>query len=44
MNEDKKKSLGYILGQLIGVILTFCLAAIGVAMTVKLIIWIFCGI
>ena len=43
MNGDKRDPY-YILGQIIGYILMLCLASIGIALTVKLILWIFNGI
>lgn len=37
---DKNKNLGYYLGQALGIVLVGCLAAISIALTYKIIMWI----
>ena len=40
MGEKKNKNLGYYLGQAFGIVLVGCLAAISIAVTYKIILWI----
>ena len=40
MDEKKNKNLGYYLGQALGIVLVGCLAAISIALTYKIIMWI----
>lgn len=40
MDEKKNKNLGYYLGQALGIVLVGCLAAISIAITYKIILWI----
>ena len=38
--EENNKTLGYYLGQAFGLVLVGCLAAISIALTYKIILWI----
>ena len=38
--EENNKTLGYYLGQALGLVLVGCLAAISIALTYKIILWI----
>ena len=38
--EENNKTLGYYLGQAVGIVLVGCLAAISIALTYKIILWI----
>ena len=40
MDEKNYKNLGYYLGQAFGIVLVGCLAAISIALTYKIIMWI----
>ena len=40
MDEKKNKNLGYYLGQAFSIVLVGCLAAISIAVTYKIILWI----
>ena len=40
VKEENNKSLGYYLGQAFGLVLVGCLAAISIAITYKIILWI----
>ena len=40
MDEKKNKNFGYYLGQALGIVLVGCLAAISIAITYKIILWI----
>ena len=40
VKEENNKSLGYYLGQALGLVLVRCLAAISIALTYKIILWI----
>lgn len=40
MEENKNKKIGYMCGQLVGIVLTACICAIAVALTYKLVLWI----
>ena len=40
VKEENNKSLGYYLGQALGLVLVGCLAAISIALTYKIILWI----
>lgn len=40
MGEKKNKNLGYYLGQAFSIVLVGCLAAISIALTYKIIMWI----
>ena len=38
--EENNRTLGYYLGQAVGIILVGCISAIGIALTIKFILWI----
>ena len=40
VKEENNKSLGYYLGQALGLVLVGCLAAISIVLTYKIILWI----
>ena len=40
MDEKKNKNFGYYLGQAVGIVLVGCISAIGIALTIKFILWI----
>ena len=40
VREENNKTLGYYLGQALGLVLVGCLAAISIALTYKIILWI----
>ena len=40
MDEKKNKTLDYYLGQVVGIVLVGCISAIGIALTIKFILWI----
>ena len=40
MDEKKNKNFGYYLGQALGLVLVGCMAAISIAITYKIILWI----
>ena len=40
MDEKKNKNFGYYLGQALGLVLVGCMAAIRIAVTYKIILWI----
>ena len=40
VKEENNKTLGYYLGQALGLVLVGCLAAISIALTYKIILWI----
>ena len=40
MDEKKNKNFGYYLGQALGLVLVGCMAAISIAVTYKIILWI----
>ena len=40
MDEKKNKNFGYYLGQALGLVLVGCISAIGIALTIKIILWI----
>lgn len=41
MNDDNKKSLGYKVGYIFGLILVACVTAVLIALTAKFIFWLF---
>ena len=40
VKEENNRTLGYYLGQAVGIVLVGCLAAISIALTYKIILWI----
>ena len=38
--EENNRTLGYYLGQAVGIVLVGCISAIGIALTIKIILWI----
>ena len=40
VKEENNKTLDYYLGQVVGIVLVGCISAIGIALTIKFILWI----
>ena len=40
VKEENNRTLGYYLGQAVGIVLVGCISAISIALTIKFILWI----